>query len=351
MKNKFVLTEEESKRILSLHKKKIQEEREEVDNLDEDDGQDVGQSTGRVMAGSGSGAATGAIIGAIAAGSVSGGLAAPAGAALGAVIGTGVGALAGWMTTGGGYSERVLKLVKFCKAQRNNLGKPVNSIDKLNNIADNIRGHVDGIGRTEEVLIARDLRALKTIPDFCAMIRIYSQRYNENWYNAIDGDIDMDTEWRDFVWIPLSELAKKTKKIEDGGKVKGKCANIINYYVGKGYKKITVERYRELANDKTRKRAYKFCPETKQNLFFAKYIGGNNNGGDDGGDGGGGGRRVTYPFDYNTILAAINQKCKGGGGGGDTNTPEDTDVINPFGQGSEEKQVITVTDKVYDELK
>lgn len=343
MKNKFVLTEEESKRILSLHKKKIQEEREEVDNLDEDDGQDVGQSTGRIMAGTAAGAATGAGIGAI-----FGGI----GAVPGSIIGAGVGALAGWMTTGGGYSERVLKLVKFCKAQRNNLGKPVNSVSKLNDIADNIRGHVEGVGRTEEVLIARDLRALKTIPDFCGMIRIYSQRYNENWYNAIDGDIDMDTEWRDFVWLPLSELAKNTKK-QDGGKAKGKCAKIINYYIGNGYKKITVERYRELANDKTRKRAYKFCPETKENLFFAKYIGGNNNGGDDGGDGGdggGGGRGVTYPFDYNTILAAINQKCKGGGGGGDTGTPEDTDVINPFGQGSEEKQVITVTDKVYTAL-
>jgi hypothetical protein len=345
MKSKFVLTEEESKRILSLHKKKIQEEREQVDNLDENDGQDVGQSTGRIMAGTAAGAATGAGIGAI-----FGGI----GAVPGSIIGAGVGALAGWMTTGGGYSERVLKLVKFCKAQRNNLGKPVNSVSKLNDIADNIRGHVEGFGRTEEVLIARDLRSLKTIPDFCAMIRIYSQRYNENWYNAIDGDIDMDTEWRDFVWLPLSELAKKTKKEDGGGKVKGKCANIINYYVDNGYKKITVERYRELANDKTRKRAYKFCPETKQNLFFAKYIGGGGggeDGGDDGGGGGGGGRRVTYPFDYNTILAAINQKCKGGGGGGDTNTPEDTDVINPFGQGSEEKQVITVTDKVYDELK
>jgi hypothetical protein len=341
MKNKFVLTEEESKRILSLHNNKIQEERG-VDNLDEDENQDVGQSTGRIMAGSGSGAGTGALIGLVAGG--------PGGAAVGAVIGAGVGALAGWMTTGGGYSERVLKMVKYCKAHRKDLGKPVNSIDKLTTLADNIRGHVEGFARTEEVLIARDLRALKTIPDFCAMLRIYSQRYNENWYNAIDGDIDQDTEWRDFVYLPISELAKNTKKIEDGGKVKGKCANIINYYLGKGYKKIRVERYRELANDKTRKRAYKFCPETKENLFFAKYIGGGGGGG--GEDGGGGGGGTTYPFDYNTILAAINKKCKGGGGGGDAGTPEDNEIINPFGQGGEEQQqqVTIVTNDVYTAL-
>jgi len=309
MKNKFILTEEESKRILSLHKKKIQEEME-VDNLDEDTGQD----TGRVAAGSGAGAATGAAIGAIAAGVATGGLLAPAGAAIGAVIGTGVGALAGWLTTGGGYAQRVLKLVKFCKAHRKDLGKPVNSIDKLTTLADNIRGHVEGFARTEEVLIARDLRVLKTIPDFCAMIRIYSQRYNENWYNAIDGDIDMDTEWRDFVWLPLSELAKNTKKEDGGGGGKGKCAKLINFYVGKGYKKISLQRYRELANDKTRKRAYKYCPEIGDNLYFAKYIGGGQEDGDDDGGGGGGGT-VRYGFDYQEALKAIKSKCPGGGGG------------------------------------
>ena len=72
-------------------------------------------------------------------------------------------------------------------------------------------------------------------------------------------------------------------------------------------------------------------------------FGGDGGGGDDGGGGGGG---TTYPFDYNTILDAINKKCKGGGGGG-TGTPEETDVINPFEPESQEKQVITVTDKVY----
>jgi phage tail tape-measure protein len=58
MEKKFVLTEEESKRILTLHKKKIQEERE---NISEDTGQDIG----RVAAGAGAGAATGAAVGSI----------------------------------------------------------------------------------------------------------------------------------------------------------------------------------------------------------------------------------------------------------------------------------------------
>ena len=49
MKSKFVLTEEESKRILSLHKKKIAEERQQVDEVDTDLG-------GWTAAGAGAGA-------------------------------------------------------------------------------------------------------------------------------------------------------------------------------------------------------------------------------------------------------------------------------------------------------
>jgi hypothetical protein len=68
--------------------------------------------------------------------------------------------------------------------------------------------------------------------------------------------------------------------------------------------------------------------------------------------GGGSGGGETYTFDYNQILAAINQKCPGGGGG--ATTPEDQDIVNPFGQGAEEgqpqPQVIKITDKIYSGL-
>jgi hypothetical protein len=60
MKNKFILTEEESKRILSLHKQKIQEEQNQFNEQEEDLDEDKGQSTGRVAAGGGIGATAGA---------------------------------------------------------------------------------------------------------------------------------------------------------------------------------------------------------------------------------------------------------------------------------------------------
>lgn len=225
MKNKFILTEEESKRILALHKKKIQEERSEVEEYD-----DPGQSTGRIMAGAGSGAAVGAGIGAF-----FGGI----GAAPGAVIGAGVGALTGWLTTGGGYVDRVSKAFKFCREHRKNLSKPVNSVDRLRDIADFIRASVTGVG-TDEVLIAKNLRKLKTIPDLCALSRIYSERFNETLFQALDGDFDQDGEWRDYVWIPISELAKNTKKIDNSKVLENakKCGwgNDIDGYKNSGWK-------------------------------------------------------------------------------------------------------------------
>ena len=68
--------------------------------------------------------------------------------------------------------------------------------------------------------------------------------------------------------------------------------------------------------------------------------GGTNTGGT-GGTGGTntGGGSQTYPFNYQTVLNAFKQKF-----------PEE-DIINPFGQGGEEEtQQIAVTDKVYGEL-
>jgi hypothetical protein len=55
--------------------------------------------------------------------------------------------------------------------------------------------------------------------------------------------------------------------------------------------------------------------------------------------GGGGGNGQTYPFDYQTVANAIQQKF-----------PDD-DVVNPFGQGNEaETQLVNVTADMYSGL-
>lgn len=303
MKNKLHMTESEMKRILSLHKERIDKERKIIKEQNEGIEEDVdpGQSTGRIMAGAGGGAALGAGIG----------LVVPVvGPALGAVMGAGVGALAGWLTTGGGYAERVQKLFKFCRDHRSDLTKPVNSIDKIRDIADNLRSAFGGWGSTDEVAIARNLRKLKTVPDLCKLSQVYNQRYGETLFDALNGDIDQDGEWRDFVWIPLSELTKNTKKI-DPSKLKEnakKCGwgSDIDGYKNSGWR----------------------CPKNKNvTPPPGPYPPGP---GPSPVPGGGG-----YSFDYEKIMKEINSKCKGtptpGGGGEEIQNIEwsVTDVNQP----------------------
>jgi hypothetical protein len=284
MRNKLHITESEMKRILSLHKDKINQERQTLKEYD-----DPGQSTGRIMAGAGGGAALGAGIGSVV----------PiVGTALGAVIGAGVGALTGWMTTSGGYANRTFQLFKYCNVHKKNLGKPINSDDRLRDIADNIRAAVGGVG-TDEVLIAQNLRKLKSIPDLCKLNDIYAKRYTERLFKALDGDIDMDDDWRDFVWKPLSELADKTKKI-DNTKLKEnakKCGwgTDIDGYRDSGWR----------------------CPKGK------KIIPPIDPGPDPAPIPGGGG----YEIDYQKIMDAIKQKCVSPGGGGNDDFSLDWNAV------------------------
>jgi hypothetical protein len=115
------------------------------------------------------------------------------------------------------------------------------------------------------------------------------------------------------------------------------CPSIVKSFTDAGYTQITVERYKELANDTTRIRRYRFCPVTKKNLYFAKMkqSSGTNTGGTNTGETIKGGGGQTYPFDYETILKAF---------------PPD-EIINPFEQGGEEEvQSTIVTDKMYAEF-
>jgi hypothetical protein len=133
------------------------------------------------------------------------------------------------------------------------------------------------------------------------------------------------------------------------------CPSIVKSFTDAGYSQITKERFDELSTDNTKTRKYKYCPVTKKNLYFAKPKQGSGGGTGVNPRGGGNvGNNQTFTFDYNQILTAINQKCSGVGGGGVAN-PEDQEIVNPFGQGAEQgqpqPQVIKVTDEIYAGLK
>ena len=337
MKNKFVLTEEESKRILSLHKEKIDKERNVVSEQvfkNPKTQTDTGQMVGRAAAGAGVGAGVGAIVGALLTLPIGG-----VGAGAGAYIGAGLGGFIGMETSGGGFYDKTFKALKWCNTNRSKMGTPVNSDDDIRDIADDIAAAVDGFGRTDEVMIARSIRKLKSIPDLCRLNDIYRKRNNESLLNALDGDIDSDSEWRDFVWRPIEALStyskNQTKKqlleiakkcgystVDEYKKTNWKCPK------GGGKKQLTDQE----KMDKAEKCGYSSWNEYKNSGWKCKTKQDTDDGGGSTGEGGGG---QTYPFDYDTILKAF---------------PPD-EIINPFEQGGEkEVQSTIVTDKIYAEF-
>jgi len=314
MKNKFVLTEDESKRILSLHKEKIDKERTNII-------ENVGSK--KIL--------TEAI----------------------------------W--------DRVRNKISECKYNKEKATMSTNSLNKL---ASNIKNWPSDVqwsmdvtdrssilGRSKKAAnwVAQQIYKSKSKGNFCKLIDLYNKNYaDENFFEDYDNAFDGDASFS-ILSAAVNKVMSTEGKVQETPPTpvpsKQGCPKIIKSFTDAGFIQITLERYRELANDTTRVRKYKFCPVTKKNLYFAKPKqgtgggggGGGTGGGDNSGGGGGGGTR--YSFDYNQILTAINQKCSGGGGGSAT---EDGDIVNPFGQGAEEgqpqPQVIKVTDKIYSGL-
>jgi len=328
MKNKFILTEEESKRILSLHKEKIYQEREVVSEQVFKDPKtqiDTGQMVGRSAAGAGVGAGVGAIVGALLTLPIGG-----VGAGAGAYIGSGLGGFIGMETSGGGFYDKTFKMLKWCNTNRSKMGTPVNSDDYIRDIADDIAAAVEGFGRTDEVMIARSIRKLKSIPDLCRLNDIYRKRNSESLLNALDGDIDMDSEWRDFVWRPIEGLStySKNQTKKQLLAVAKKCGHsTVEAYKKSGWKcKGGSGGGKEDLLQKAIKCGHKTVEEYKNSGWKCtkvnQYRGG-------GGQQGGG---------------------SGGQQGGNVDVEDDV-IVNPFGQGWDKEEVILiVTDQIYNDL-
>lgn len=303
MKRKFVLTEEESKRILSLHKDKIQENKDTRIPLNE----------------------------------------------------------AVW--------DRVRNEISSCKYVKD---KPTMSDSQLNKLAYNIKNWPSDVMWSADILdrssiLGRSKKAAKWVAyqiyqtknkgNFCRMIRLYDKNFADDYFfedydNAFDGDVSFSILSQAVNKVMGIEGKEETQPTPTPTPTKKGCPSIVKSFTDAGYTQITEKRYKELAGNNTRVRKYKYCPVTKKNLYFAKPKATETGPAptpvpEEGGGGTSttGGKR--YPFDYNTVLAAINKKCPGGGGGG-TSPEEEEDMINPFGQGEQTPaQVITITDKLY----
>ena len=324
MKSKFVLTEEESKRILSLHKERIKEERQEVQEVDPT------WNLGYTALAAGEGAAIGAMTF----------------GPIGAVVGAIGGGIYGYLGTASGNNYEIAKkTLKMCRTEKKTFTQPKKSQQRLMAIAGDIRKALSGYGWTNLEDLQRAIASCDNIVDFCYMSYIYNDINAETLWNALDGDIDDDREWGEYVVKPLKRLQKNTKvinpkKTDELKKNAQKCGySSVDEYKkanwkcpkGGGKKQLTDQE----KMDKAEKCGHSSWNEYKNSGWKCKTDdggGGTNTGGGGSNNTGRGGGNQIYPFDYDTILKAF---------------PEE-EIINPFEQGDEvEVQSTIVTDEMF----
>lgn len=201
MKKLYFLNEEEKERILNLHKdatkrQYLSEQSLSDQELDETDWGSI---------------ATGAQIGAVG-GAVAGVGFGVVGAIPGAIIGGAIGAVNA-ILNGGTYSyEGVARILQVCKTNSKEIGTPIMSRQELNSIADGVNTAIEGMG-TDEDAIKSNLSKIKSIPDLCGVVTTYQTRHGESLFEALDDDIDSESEWKNNVYLPLLDAYENSKEL------------------------------------------------------------------------------------------------------------------------------------------
>lgn len=146
----------------------------------------------------------------------------------GAIIGGAVGAIYGLLSNSSN-SEGAKKILQAC-SNKQTVGPASQSRQQLNTIADSLNAAIEGVG-TDENAIKANLQKITTIPDLCAMSTIYQTRHGESLWDALDGDIDEQAEWKNYVYLPLLDAYENS--VELGKKVKAAPAGAATA-AGKG---------------------------------------------------------------------------------------------------------------------
>jgi hypothetical protein len=140
----------------------------------------------------------------------------------GAIIGGAVGAIYGLLSNSSN-SEGAKKILQAC-SNKQTVGPASQSRQQLNTIADSLNAAIEGVG-TDENAIKANLQKITTIPDLCAMSTIYQTRHGESLWDALDGDIDEQAEWKNYVYLPLLDAYENS--VELGKKVKAAPAGAV----------------------------------------------------------------------------------------------------------------------------
>ena len=115
--------------------------------------------------------------------------------------------------------DRFEAICNVCTSGKDGLGPLTQSEEALSGIAQSIyQGTEDndnwlGIGwSTNEKKIASGIRNTKSFPDFCYMISIYSDRY-ENFFDSIDGEFRDKQDERLYLLSPVTDVINYSKKL------------------------------------------------------------------------------------------------------------------------------------------
>ena len=112
---------------------------------------------------------------------------------------------------GGSYSG-VKALFSVCAST--GVGKTTMSQAALNNITKSLYDAVRVWDGTDEDAIKAALSQVKTIPDFCAVNKTYSENHpGYTLFDDLNGDIDNDSEWNEYVYLPLLNAKRNTDEI------------------------------------------------------------------------------------------------------------------------------------------
>ena len=144
-----------------------------------------------------------------------------AGTAAGGIIGAVVGLAAGLVRSSGGSYEGVIKIFDACKT--NGMGKSTMNGSTLDLISKKLYDAVRVWSGTDEDAIKDALSQLKTIPDFCRVIKRYEENHpGSTLLNDLDGDIDSDSQWNEYVYLPLLAAKRKSEELgkKSGGSIK-----------------------------------------------------------------------------------------------------------------------------------
>jgi hypothetical protein len=110
--------------------------------------------------------------------------------------------------------EKLESVVDACSSNSEDMGPPKQSDSAISAAASKVWEGINegswytfGAG-TDEDKIKKGIASMQSIPDLCAMIKKYSDTYEE-FYDSIDSDFDSDNDLGTYVVAPISNIITK----------------------------------------------------------------------------------------------------------------------------------------------